>query len=658
MLRKAVVGLIGCGAVIAAVLFLLGFRPSDLVRFFEKPYEQALRDGDYLQGLRVQVPGRTVSGTLILRLTFRNPTPSPLAFVGEWENMPAGCRMEPSWLSVSVPPRGAVEKEVRMELDEGRAVSVTAFAPPALKGEWRWLPVEVLLAGKKVERGKEVRIPFERRLVVQCAFGRLNWGVLGGYLAAMLIIGMLCGRGIRTTRGFFVADGKLHYLVVGLSILGTYLSALTMMGLPGMSYGEHDWTYMVQLPCLILTAMIITGLVLPRYRAAGIVSVYEYLERRIHVSARLVGSVCFILFAIGRMGLVLYLPALAFSTVTGTPLWLAIVLMGVVITVYTVVGGMKAVVWTDAIQVVIFIAGALLTLVFIFRDLGVDAFFDIAVEHHKFRTIIPDFDPRKIVTLWLVLETIFQTVRIYGTQQDMTQRYLTTPSTEDANRSVWIAILSYIPLGFLFYFLGTALFAFYRAHPTANLPGKADPMYPHFVMHYMPAGLAGLVIAAIFAAAMSSIDSAMNSASTVCVEDFWKRFLRRGRSEEEYLVTARRLTVLWGIAAILMALAFMKIRYAQIVWGKVMGISTNGMLGLMALAFLPFPVSKWAAGAGIVVSYAALFLMMGTGVNFLLWPVVGNLACFFVGLLSNPLFLAAERCLAERRKRAEGASAA
>ncbi len=634
MIRNAVFGLVVTGLVIGLVLFGLGFRPRDLPRFWEPPFEEAIRTGAYVTGLEVRVAGKRVQGLVTFNVTVRNPTPHPLELKAVWTNIPPGCRLEEGTVSLRVPPRGRVER--RMSFDVQRPVLVAEFKPPVLKGEWHWT------RGVAAEPLEAVTIPFSGQLVLRRTFGAANWTVLALYLAAMLGVGMWCGRGISNTRGFFVADGKLNYILVGLSILGTYLSALTMMGLPGMSYGEHDWTYMVQLPCLMLTAMIITGIVLPRYRAAGIVSVYEYLEQRIHVSTRLIGAVCFILFSIGRMGLVLYLPALAFHTVTGTPLWLAIVLMGAVITAYTVIGGMKAVVWTDAIQVVIFILGAFLTLAYIFNDLGVQTFFDVGIEHHKFRTLIPDFDPKRIVTLWLILETIFQTIRIYGTQQDMTQRYMTTPSVTAANRSVWIAIISYIPLGFIFYFLGTALYAFYRAHPAVNLPGKADPMYPYFVMHHLPAGVAGIVIAAIFAAAMSSIDSCMNSSSTVCVEDFWRRFSKKQRSEDEYLRLARRLTLFWGAAAVVMALAFMKIRYAQIVWGKVMGISTNGMLGLMALAFLPIRINKWAAGAGFVSSYAALFLMMAGGVNFLLWPVVGNLVCFFVGLFLNPLFSAAD----------------
>ncbi len=465
------------------------------------------------------------------------------------------------------------------------------------------------------------------------SFGAANYAVLVVYLAAMLGIGVYTSRRIKGTRGYFIADGRMNHVVVGLSLLGTYLSALTMMGLPGMAYGKHDWTYMVQLPFLVVTAVVITRLVLPRYRKAGFISVYEHLEHRIDVSVRVLASISFLVFSIARMGLVLYLPALAFSTVTGVPLPVCVVGMGVVITIYTVMGGMEAVIWTDAIQVVIFIVGAVLTLAFIFADLGADEFVRTASAHNKFRLIVPSLDVTRITTVWLILETLFQTIRIYGTQQDMVQRYMTTENTEKARRSVWIAILAYIPVGFIFYFIGTALFAFYKAHPAADLPGKADPMYPHFIVSHLPPGIAGLVIAAIFAAAMSSIDSLMNSSSTVCIEDLWKRFAKTERSDRSYLVRARMLTILWGALAVVMGLLFMEVEYALVVWGKVMGISTNGILALMALAFLPFRVNKWAAIAGFGVGYACLFAVMyATSINFLLWPVIGNVTSFLAAL--------------------------
>ncbi|MBM4036157.1 MAG: sodium/solute symporter, partial [Planctomycetes bacterium] len=403
------------------------------------------------------------------------------------------------------------------------------------------------------------------------SFGAANYAMVGLYLAGMLVVGWWASRRISGTRGFFIGDGKLNHIVVGISIMTTYLSSFTMMGLSASAFSNKDWTWAIQLPFLVLTAFVITRFVLPRYREAGVISVYQYLEQRIHVSARLLASLSFIIFSVARMGLVLYLPALAFSIVTGADLLATIVVMGAVVTAYTAIGGIEAVVWTDVAQAFFIVVGAVLSVVFILGDTGLAEFGRVTAAFHKFRLAEPDFPSASLtqaVALWLVLETIFQTVRIYGTQQDMTQRYMTTASTRKANASVWIAILLYIPLGFGFYFIGSALFAYYTTVPDATVPalvanGRADAIYPYFVASRLPAGVAGIVIAAIFAAAMSSIDALMNSSSTVCIEDFYRRFSRVEREDSHYLSVAKGLTWAWGLLATLMAISFMEITRAQ-----------------------------------------------------------------------------------------------
>lgn len=490
-------------------------------------------------------------------------------------------------------------------------------------------------------------------------FGIVNYAVLAAYLLAMLGVGIWAGRSTKGAAGYFIAEGKVHQVLVGLSLLGTYLSALTMMGLPALSYGKADWTWSIQLPFLLITATVITCFVLPRYRAAGVLSVYQFLEQRIHVSSRLLASVSFIILSIGRKGLVLYLPALAFSIVTGADLATTILVMGVIVTIYTVLGGIKGVIWTDSIQVVILVTGALATVYYIVQGCQ-GQLFAVAAAENKFRVMDMRFDITKTVTLWLVLQTLFETVRIYATQQDMTQRYMAAESTKKANWGVWMSVLGYIPLGYLFYFVGTGLFVYFKLHPDPAVPaldaaGRLDSLYAYFVVTHMPQGLAGLVMAAFFAASMSAISSNMNANSAVCVEDFYKRFWGKDKSDAHYLVVAKSLACVWGVCTIVAALLFMHIASAQIVWSKVMAVSTCGILGLMVLAFLPRRINPWAALVGFGAGYLSLFAMMfclqiaprvafvyplpkDSGVNFLLWPVVTNLLCFGVALVVDLLF--------------------
>ena len=474
-------------------------------------------------------------------------------------------------------------------------------------------------------------------VVTDVGFGAANYTVLCVYLLGMLALGVWCSRRIKTARSFFIADGRLGGGLVGLSLLGTYLSALTMMALSGVAFGEHDLTWTVQLPFLFLTAFVITRWVVTKYRQAGIISVYEFLEQRIHVSSRILASLSFVIFSIGRTALVLYLPALAFSTVCKVDLTTTIIVMGIVITLYTVLGGIEAVVWTDAVQVCIFIFAAIYSLFAILGSMDTGQFLDVATlpHHHKFRTFIGGVSMLKITSLWLILETIIQTIRIYGTQQDMTQRYMTTSTDDEAKRSVWIGALGYIPVCYMFYFIGVALFVFYKVNPDPEVAGlRKDTIYPYFIATQLPKGLGGLLIAAIFAAAMSSIDSLMNSASTVCVEDFYKRFWVRDKDDRHYLWVARGLTVLWGILATVLALGFFhRIEYAQKAWSVMMAVLCNGMLGLMLLAFLPFRVNKWCAGIAFVFSFILILcLKLGTPLIWLVLPIIGNAVVFFGAL--------------------------
>jgi len=484
----------------------------------------------------------------------------------------------------------------------------------------------------------------------------LDWIVVLVYLIGMLAIGWVAGRRVKDARGFHTAGGRLGSLLVGLSLLGTYLSAMTMIALPGVAFGPDGMRWSIQLPFLIVTALVITTLVLPRYRRAGVVSVYQFLELRIHVSARALASACFVALSAGRTGLTLYLPALAYSQITGADILPAIVVMGLVTLAYTVWGGIEAVIWTDAIQVFVFTLGAVLSVVYILWDIHlVNAdFWGIAHQFHKLQIWDPSLDFKQIASLWLVLQTLFETIRIYGTQQDMTQRYVTTRSTREANKSVWICIVGYIPLGFAFYFIGAALCVYYRAlclscHPDTYFIGQLvsgkprwDAMYPHFIAARLPVGVTGIVLAAVFAAAMSTMASLLNSGATVCVEDFYKRFWPKERSDRHYLGVSRALTVVIGVAAVGVALYCNRVgETGQLMWTKIMGYTTAGVLALMALAFLPIRIRPAAAVAGWVTAIGLVwYLSTFKVVHALLWPVIGNTAGFVVALVLNTLLVA------------------
>ncbi len=469
-------------------------------------------------------------------------------------------------------------------------------------------------------------------------FGAVNYTIVVLYILAILCIAWFARSRSRDTSGFFVGNRRMNYIVVGISTFASNMSALTIMALPAVAFGEYNLFWTIQYPILLIPAFIVARYLIPIYRNAGVISIYEYFETRIHVSARMIGSASFIFLAIGRSGLILLMPALAFHIVTGVSLDATILTIGVVVTLYTMVGGITAVIWTDFLQACIMLLGAIVSMIVIISSTGLTQFFDIAEAHNKFQVIRAGFGISEEVTIWLVIFAIIEGVRAWGIQQDMTQRYLTTPSTSKAKASMWIAALGYIPFGYMFHFIGIGLFAYYIVLPDPTVEAmlqnnKADAIYPYFVATKFPPGLAGLVITSIFAGALSSIDSCMNSASAVCVEDFIKRVQRNKRSDRYYLMLARFMTVIFGVLITAVAFGFRNIQYAQVIWPLVLGVCTNGLVGLLGLVLWPKPVNKWGVIIGFAASYAVFFwCMFATDVNYLLWPIFGNAVCFLVGI--------------------------
>ncbi|MDH3652042.1 MAG: sodium/solute symporter, partial [Saprospiraceae bacterium] len=369
-------------------------------------------------------------------------------------------------------------------------------------------------------------------------FGTLNYFILGAYLSLLVLLGIYFSCNQHSTNDFFRAGQRIPWWAAGLSIFGTQLSAITFMAIPAKTFATN-WLYFFLNMTIILCAPFIIAFFLPFYRRFNLTTAYEYLENRFNLATRLVGSAMYIFLQLGRIGIVLLLPSLALSVVTGIDVHLCIVLMGVLSILYTVMGGIEAVIWTDVIQVIILLGGALLAVVILLLNLDFTA-----VQTH-----ISNYDKLKIFdvrldfsspTLWVVLLGGFATNLIqYGSDQTVVQRYLTTKDEASAARSIWTGAWLSVPATLIFFGLGTLLFVFYKVHPQAlNISlNQPDAIFPWFIVNELPNGISGLLIAAVFAASMSSLDSSMNSVSTVVITDFVKR-LQSDREEQVYLKQA------------------------------------------------------------------------------------------------------------------------
>ncbi len=510
--------------------------------------------------------------------------------------------------------------------------------PPVTTTITKWKGQYVVPAGEVRPGVRTPKVLWAKPTTVGGSFGIANYTVLGIYLTTLVAMGFYFAMREKTTDDFFLAGRRIPWWAAGLSIFGTQLSAITYLAMPARSYAT-DWVLLILNIGIFAIAPFIIYLYLPFFRRLNITTAYEYLEKRFSVSIRLLGSISFIAFQLGRMGIVVLLPALALSAVTGINVYLCIALMGLLSTIYTVVGGMEAVIWTDVLQTIVLIGGALIALWIIIANLngGLSQLISIGMENDKLNIANLNWDWTKDALIVVILGAIFTNSLVpYTTDQAVIQRYLTTPDERQAARAIWINGLLAIFAGVLFLLVGTGLFVFYKSNPQRLVPlEKADQIFALFISRQMPPGLAGLVIAGVFAAAMSSLDSSMHSISTALTTDFVRRF-RPNLAESTYLLFARCLIIALGISgtATAMLMASIEIKFLWDFFIGIMGLLGGTLAGLFMLGIFTRKVSVIHAWIGAIASICTLlYVKLGTDLNGLLYGVIGVTTCFVIACL-------------------------
>jgi solute:Na+ symporter, SSS family len=475
----------------------------------------------------------------------------------------------------------------------------------------------------------------------KASFGAVNYATLVGYLGAMVGIGWFCSRKNKNTDDYFKASGRIPWWAAGLSIYATMLSSLTFMSIPAKAYAS-DWVFAWANFPILLVVPIIIAFYLPFFRQLNITSAYEYLERRFNLATRMYGSVAFILFQIGRQAIVLLLPSLALATVSDLNVQTCIILMGVLCVAYTVMGGIEAVVWTDVVQTVVLLGAAIVSLCLIIfgSDGGVSGFMSTATDHNKFHMFNLGLDPRTTKdTFWaIIVAYAFINLVPYTSDQAVVQRYMTTSDEKAAARSIWANALLAIPSTAIFFAIGTALFVYFRAHPDKLDPAQAtDAIFPAFIMQNLPMGVAGLVIAGVFAAAQSTVSGSLNSVVTAIMTDFYKRF--GGKSNEAgELRLARILTAAFGVFATLAALVLSQSNTKSLwdAYNGLIGLAGSGLGGLFALGIFTKRAHGVGAMIGAISSAVVLYLVQQhTKLPFYWYAAVGIITCFVVGWVAS-----------------------
>jgi SSS family solute:Na+ symporter len=495
------------------------------------------------------------------------------------------------------------------------------------------------------------------------------------YLFAMIGIGYYFSRKNKNTDQFTKASGQVPGWAIGISIYATFLSSNTFLGVPGKAFGSN-WNAFVFSISMPFAAWVASKYFIPFYRNTGEISAYTNLEKRFGAWARTYAVVCFLLTQFARMGSVFFGMALTLQALLGFSMSSIMIVMGICIIIYTVLGGIEAVIWTEVVQGILKTLGAILILLLIIWEIpgGLSTVYDIAKSEHKFSlgTAALNF---KESSFWVVLfYGFFINLNNFGMDQNYVQRYHTATSDKQARKSVWLSVFIYVPASLLFFIIGTSLFAYYQINPAiadslkhalaleklgvnasaldiSNFMHQlspedyADKVLPHFMVNKVPTICLGLLVAAILSAAMSTISSGMNASATVFTKDIYKRYFYPQLSDKKEFVTLYVATIIVGIIGLLVGLSMIGIKSILDLWWELSGIFSGGMLGLFLLGIISKQTKNTEAFIAVIIGVIVIiwfsfsdklgpdlfYLKIALHKNMII--VVGTLTIFFTGLL-------------------------
>ncbi len=483
------------------------------------------------------------------------------------------------------------------------------------------------------------------------ALHAIDWVLIVVYLAFSAGIGLWFYLREKKSNNtdFFLGGRNIPWWAAGLSLYATGTSAISYIAIPAYSFATN-WQLLGQNVVGLATTAFVAVWIVPMIRRLDVMSVYHYLEMRFHPSIRVLASALNIVIQLGgRMSVVLFLPSLALSAVTGLDVVWSILLMGVVTIAYTLLGGMKAVIWTDVLQVFVMLGGAFVAIGYVvFRiDGGLPEFLRIAAEGDKLRTFDWSFD-LKAATMWGFIFLAVLNVITYPQDQVMMQRVLSTKSAREAGWSMWTLAAVVVPGALTFFAIGTALYVFYKQHPEAMNPLlSVDATFPHFIAAELPVGVTGLIIAGIFAASMSTLSSCMNSVATLLTVDFVDRFATR-RDERRSVRLAEIFTVVAGVIGIgtALTLAFIDIKSALDKSFELASLLGGGFAGCYGLGMFTRRANWQGAVIGVVASLILTFVAWQFQlVHSVFYMAISIFTCLVFGYVGSLFFPAPTQSL-------------
>lgn len=466
----------------------------------------------------------------------------------------------------------------------------------------------------------------------------INYAVITLYLASMLGIGIYFSKTSgNSTDSFFRAGGRVPGWAAGMSIWATTLSSITFLAIPGNAY-NGNWVFAFGMIAVVICMPLLIKYIIPFFRKIDATTAYEYLEKRFDSRMRIFGSVVFILFHIARMAIVIYLPTLAITAMTGVNPYIIATAIGVLCVIYTFLGGMEGVIWSDVIQGFVLLAGIFLAIIVGLFGIegGIGEVISTGISEGKFFTSKDwSWSFTEITIPTMLVGAIFINMYQYIGSQDVVQRYNTTKSLKETGKSLtmnaWLGLLT-IPL---FYGMGTILYTFYAQQPELLAEGiKSDGVFPQFIVNQLPVGISGLVIGAIFAASQSTVSSSLNSLSACYTMDLIKRF-RPNLPEAYYVKTAKTAILVAGIFSSAAALYMVKTNQDELLqtFQSILGLFGAPIAGVFLLGMFTTKGNATGAFWGTLIASIAMYFIQQSGLTFLYFGIIGVMGSFGLGYL-------------------------
>src|SRR6266550_8789381 len=488
---------------------------------------------------------------------------------------------------------------------------------------------------------------------------KLDFAIIALYLIGITLFGLRFRKKQRTLRDYFLADRSIPWWAIALSIVAAETSTLTIISIPGLAY-DTNFTFLQVVLGYIVGRVIISFVLLPHYFKGDLYTAYELIEKRFGPRLRTLTSGLFLLTRAAAEGVRVYAVSIVVAIALGTGEVVSIAIITLLTLIYTFEGGLAAVIWTDVVQTFIYVAGTLIGLVTILHLVpgGWASVHDIASSFHKFQVFdaplsphFPYLDLSKPYTLWAgIIGGAFLTTASHGTDQLIVQRLLAARSQRQSTLALLSSGAAILFQFALFLLVGVMLFAYYQV-PSATF-GKGDRIYPTFIVTHMPRGIAGLLIAAILAAAMSNLSAALNSLSSSSMMDLYFRF-RPDLDENKRFKLSRMTTVVWAIVLFgLAVIALHRVGRVIEVGLQIASVAYGAMLGVFLLGVLTKRANQNGAIVGMICGFGIeLYLWLATHVPWTWWVAIGTTVTFFIGYVTSLLLTPKERLQPQRAQR-------